>query len=432
MKKNGSGALLTVFLAVLIDLMGFGIILPLLPFYASSFQASALQIGFLYSIYSFAQLIFSPIWGSISDRIGRRPIMLFSTFGSCLAYLIFAFSNSLGVLFMSRLLAGIMGGNIATAQAYVADVTLPEERTKGMGMIGAAFGIGFAIGPAISTILIHPAFLRWFHVSPEHRFMTPGFFAAFLSLMSFFMVLFKLKETVHLDRGASRHSKEKGLRIVRSSIFSKKFWQDVMEEKKYAKHFFPVLMLCMFLLSFGHASLYSAFPIFCKFELNMLPENVGMLFVYMGIVVVVIQGGLIKRLTHLFGEEKLFLVGSILMVIGFILIPFARTVGAMAAVLSLMSAGGSLNGPTLNSLISKESHPAKMGATLGTAQGVSGLARAIGPAWGGLLYDVSHRLPFFASAALLSFTIKIGFNLVKAHRAPQDLAEVANLPVSEE
>src|SRR3989338_126218 len=226
MKKS---ALLTVFLVVLVDLMGFGIVLPLIPFYAAKFNASAVSIGLLYSIYSLAQLVFSPLWGRFSDRIGRRPIMLMSTLGASLAYLLFAFSNSLSVLFLSRLLAGVMGGNISTAQAYVADVTTHQERTKGMGLIGAAFGIGFVLGPAISTFLIHPAthdlLANMGHSSlnqwvSANKYSVPGLFASLLSLTSFLLVLWKLPETVYQPAPADSTS----------NFFSKSFWKALTEE----------------------------------------------------------------------------------------------------------------------------------------------------------------------------------------------------------
>src|SRR5574341_1291469 len=172
MKK--STPLITVFLAVFIDLIGFGIVLPLLPFYASVFSATPVQIGLLYSIYSLAQLIFSPIWGGFSDRVGRRPIMLLSTLGASAAYLLFGFSHSFLLLFLSRLMAGVMGGNISTAQAYVADITTLADRAKGMGLIGAAFGIGFVLGPAISSLLIHPSFLKVFKIAEEYRYAKIG------------------------------------------------------------------------------------------------------------------------------------------------------------------------------------------------------------------------------------------------------------------
>jgi len=397
-------ALFTVFLAVLIDLMGFGIVLPLLPFYASVFKASAVQIGLLYSTYSFAQLIFSPIWGGLSDKYGRRPIMLISTLGASFAYLLFGLAHTLWLLFLSRLIAGMMGGNISTAQAYVADVTTHEDRAKGMGLIGAAFGIGFVIGPAVGALLIHPKFLELFHILQRNEFALPGFFASLLSFSSFLLVLFKLPETVKKQETDSE-------RVIRASVFTKTFWQSITDEKGSGKNLFPTLILSMFLLSFAQASLYSSFPLFCKHYLSLSAGQVGMLFVYMGIIAIVIQGGLIKVLTKKFGEERLFFAGSIMMALGFALIPFATSEKLLLLFLGLMSVGGSLNGPTLNSLISKEADPAKIGATMGTSQGIGSLGRVIGPTWGGFAYDLWYRLPFLTTAAFLSITIHVGLKL---------------------
>ncbi len=419
MKKPGS--LPTVFLAVLIDLMGFGIVLPLLPFYASLFNASAVTIGLLYSVFSLAQLIFSPLWGELSDRIGRRPVMLISTFGAVLAYLLFGLAHSLWLLFLSRLVAGIMGGNIATAQAYVADATAHEDRAKGMGLIGAAFGIGFVMGPAISTLLIHPKFIDFFHIDLANRFALPGFFAAGLSTVSFLLVLFRLPETVTQARKDAE-------RIVRPSIFTKAFWAPILDGKKSRAKLFPLLMLSMFLLSFGQASLYSAFPLFCKFELYLTPEQVGMIFVFIGVIAIVIQGFLIKSLTKRFGEETLFLVGCSLFAFGFMLIPFAKTVPVLTAFLSLMSLGGSLNGPTLNSLISKEADPHQVGLIMGTSQGIGSLGRVIGPAWSGALYELWFRLPFLLTSALLSLTVFAGIKIKqRIHRKGTSLTEFAQM-----
>jgi len=311
-------ALATVFLVVVIDLLGFGIILPLLPFYAQEFAASAVMIGLLYSVYSFMQLIFSPIWGSWSDRIGRRPIMLLSTFGAVIAYIVFGLAESLGVLFFSRVIAGMMGGNISTAQAYIADVTDSANRARGMGLIGAAFGIGFVIGPATATALIHPTFhemvanagftefAAWMG---ENRYALPGFFAAFLSFCSFLMVLFKLPETVDTSK-----PREKVFR--RPSVFTPKFWRLLKDQKgKSARGYLIPLVIGFFLLSFGESSLYSAFPLFAESQLNMTAEQVGIQFFYIGIIAVIVQGFLIKSLTNTFSEEKLFMVGNILMVI---------------------------------------------------------------------------------------------------------------------
>ncbi len=408
-------ALATVFLVVVIDLLGFGIILPLLPFYAQEFAASAVMIGLLYSVYSFMQLIFSPIWGSWSDRIGRRPIMLLSTFGAVIAYIVFGLAESLGVLFFSRVIAGMMGGNISTAQAYIADVTDSANRARGMGLIGAAFGIGFVIGPATATALIHPTFQEmvanagftefatWMG---ENRYALPGFFAAFLSFCSFLMVLFKLPETVDTSK-----PREKVFR--RPSVFTPKFWRLLKDQKgKSARGYLIPLVIGFFLLSFGESSLYSAFPLFAESQLNMTAEQVGIQFFYIGIIAVIVQGFLIKSLTNAFSEEKLFMVGNILMVIGLGLIPFATSMLTLAIFLGLMALGKSLNTPTITSLISKEASEDNVGAVMGASQGLSGLGRMIGPTWGGALFAVYFGLPFVATAIIVAATVWIAIGLI--------------------
>ena len=408
-------ALATVFLVVVIDLLGFGIILPLLPFYAQEFAASAVMIGLLYSVYSFMQLIFSPIWGSWSDRIGRRPIMLLSTFGAVIAYIVFGLAESLGVLFFSRVIAGMMGGNISTAQAYIADVTDSANRARGMGLIGAAFGIGFVIGPVTATALIHPTFhemvanagfIEFATWMGENRYALPGFFAAFLSFCSFLMVLLKLPETVDT-------SKPRKKVFRRPSVFTPKFWRLLKDQKgKSARGYLIPLVIGFFLLSFGESSLYSAFPLFAESELNMTAEQVGIQFFYIGIIAVIVQGFLIKSLTNTFSEEKLFMVGNILMVIGLGLIPFSTSMLTLAIFLGLMALGKSLNTPTITSLISKEASEDNVGAVMGASQGLSGLGRMIGPTWGGALFAVYFGLPFVATAIIVAATVWIAVRLI--------------------
>lgn len=412
-------ALATVFLVVVIDLLGFGIVLPLLPFYAQEFSASAVTIGLLYSVYSFMQLIFSPIWGSWSDRIGRRPIMLLSTFGAVIAYVIFGLAESLSVLFLSRIVAGTMGGNISTAQAYIADVTDEKNRARGMGLIGAAFGIGFVIGPATATGLIHPAFhqfvadmgfIEFSAWMGDNRFALPGFFAALLSFCSFLMVLFKLPETVDT-------TKERKDVYRRPSVFSPGFWRLLSEQKsKSARGYLIPLIIGFFLLSFGESSLYSAFPLFAESEIGLTAEQVGIQFFYIGIIAVVVQGFLIKPLTNIFTEEKLFLTGNILMITGLALIPLAGSMLTLALFLGLMALGKSLNTPTITSLISKEATADNVGAVMGASQGLSGLGRMIGPTWGGALFAVYFGLPFVATAVIVSATIWIAFGLIVKER----------------
>ncbi|TVQ67193.1 MAG: MFS transporter [Balneolaceae bacterium] len=412
-------ALATVFLVVMIDLLGFGIVLPLLPFYAQEFAASAVMIGLLYSVYSFMQLIFSPIWGSWSDRIGRRPIMLLSTFGAVIAYIMFGLAESLSILFLSRIVAGTMGGNISTAQAYIADVTDSENRARGMGLIGAAFGIGFVVGPATATALIHPSFHEliasagWVSLAEwmgENRFALPGFFAAFLSFCSFLMVLFLLPETV--ERSETRAPVYR-----RPSVFLPRFWRELSSRSTLsARGYLIPLIIAFFLLSFGESSLYSAFPLFAESEIGLTAEQVGIQFFYIGVIAVVIQGFLIKPLTRYFSEEKLFMTGNILMVIGLALIPFADSMLTLALFLGLMAVGKSLNTPTITSLISKEAGSDNVGAVMGASQGLSGLGRMIGPTWGGALFAVYYVLPFVATALIVASAVWIAAGLIIKER----------------
>jgi MFS transporter, DHA1 family, tetracycline resistance protein len=418
------GRLFTVFLVVLVDLIGFGIVLPLLPFYAGEFGANPVAIGLLYSVFSFAQLIFSPVWGSLSDRIGRRPVMLLSTFGAVIAYIIFGLAGSLTVLFLSRAVAGVMGGNIATAQAYIADVTTEKDRARGMGLIGAAFGIGFVMGPAIATGLIHPAFhdlmsstglvdfAAWMSAN---KFALPGFFAAGLSLLSFILVWFLLEETV--ETGTAKTIQQPPVPSLtepvykRYSVFSPTFWKTLVPGNSAGGGFFGLLLLSIFLLSFGQATLYSAFPLFCEAVLGMGAEQVGVQFFYIGLIAVVVQGGLIKYITRWFAEERVFLVGNILMTVGMALIAWSGTISMLTLFIGIMALGHSLNLPTVHSLISKEADPSRMGAMMGTAQGLSGLGRTIGPTWGGLLFGFGAGLPFILTSAILIITIWVGFRM---------------------
>jgi MFS transporter, DHA1 family, tetracycline resistance protein len=409
--------LFTVFLVVLVDLMGFGIVLPLMPFYASEFGATPVMIGLLYSIYSVAQLIFSPIWGGLSDRIGRRPIMLLSTFGAALAYVIFGLAETFAMLFIARLLAGIMGGNISTAQAYIADVTTTEDRARGMGLIGAAFGLGFVMGPVLAAALIQPVIPEWLSSAgytglaawvEAHSFALPAFFAAFLSLMSFLLVYFKLEETV--TKGGEHSAGQ------RDGVFTPAYWKKLVATSSgsTAGYTLVLLMGAMFILSFGQSSLYSAFPLFCEAVLGMNASQVGIQFFWLGLVTAIVQGGLIRPLTKVFREETLFLTGNVLMAAGLLLLGTAATTTQLTMYLALMAIGHSLNLPTVTSLISQKADPRRMGTTIGATQGLSGLGRAIGPTWGGLLFSVHVSVPFWATGLIILTTVWVAIKVRNA------------------
>ncbi len=343
--------------------------------------------------------------------------MLISTLGASIAYLIFGFANSILILFISRLFAGVMGGNISAAQAYVADVTSHEDRAKGMGLIGAAFGIGFLFGPAIASVLIHPKFMSFFNIPENYKFLIPGLFASALSLISFFFVLFKLPETVKKGAPSEEVDPE---RISKSSIFSKSFWVSILAEKPSGtRYILPILIGCIFLFSFGQASLYSSFPLFCKFQLEIPVEKVGLLFAFMGLIAIFVQGGLIRILVKKYSEEPVFLTGSVLMVIGFALIPCAQSRNQLLLVLVPLALGGSLTAPTLTSFISKEADPKRLGQAMGTSQGVSALGRALGPTWGGILYGMSFFLPFIVTSGIIVLTVVAGIVIWNNHRSKQ-------------
>lgn len=418
MKK---GSLFTAFLVVLVDLLGFGIVLPLLPFYAQTFDASAVVVGLLYSVYSFAQLIFSPIWGSYSDRVGRRPIMMLSTFGAVLAYILFGFAGSLWMLFLSRILAGVMGGNISTAQAYIADVTTEADRAKGMGLIGAAFGIGFAVGPALASLLLHDSlantisgmgWTNWAAFIKANKYSLPGFFAAGLSLVSFLLVIFKLPEPEKQQSSSSDEASAP--RTKRRSIFTKAFWQNLrQEDARSAGAMLIPLLIGMFILAFSQANLYSAFPLFSKQELGLSADQVGVQFFFIGIIAVIVQGGLIRYITKYFREESIFTAGVVLMLLGMALIPLSTTKFELSIFLIIMALGASLTLPTMQSLISKEAGEDNVGAIMGTSQGLSGLGRMIGPTWGGFWFGVYFGLPFYITAGVLLINVWLGWKLLR-------------------
>jgi len=387
------GGLLAVFVTVLIDLIGFGIILPNLAFFASDYGASPVVVGLLYSSYSVAQLFFSPFWGSLSDRIGRRPVMIVSTLGSALSYVLLGFSNGIVALFVSRIFAGAMAGNISAAQAYVSDVTTPENRARGMGLIGAAFGVGFVLGPAIGAALAHVPFDGELVARFPHA--PVGFFAAALSLASFFLVVFVLPETVQ------RAAKNDAARPVKMSVVSPAFWKLVLGGGRGL----PLLFFCMFMATFGQASIYGAFPLYCKEQLGLSLGDVAYQYVFVGVLSALVQGGAIRPLVKRFGENPLFVTGSALMAAGLAAIGVVGSRAGLFVSIGLMSIGWSLVLPTLTSLVSKRSDARLYGATLGASQAMGALGRAVGPGWGGFLYGLHFRLPFLLTAGLLVFMV---------------------------
>ncbi|HEX5887438.1 MAG TPA: MFS transporter [Pyrinomonadaceae bacterium] len=351
--------LIVIFTTVFIDLVGFGIVIPVLPFYAEGtiFNATPRTVGILFASYSVMQLIFSPILGGLSDKHGRRPVLFLSIIGTGIGFLILGLADSIWMLFAGRILDGITGGNISTAQAYIADITTSENRAKGMGLIGAAFGLGFIFGPAIGGILS-----RWgIHV--------PFLFAAALCFANSILLYFRLPETITPDHPArNKAARGRGLAQLINSL-------------KQPRLAFVLTIYFLFIVAFSIMT--STFSFYTMFRFGYDAQHTGYLFAYVGIIAVIIQGGLIGRLVKRFGELPLVIVGALCFAISLFAVPFVGpAAGGLAALLiggGVFSMGNSLATPALNSLASKSVGPAEQGIVLGVMQSVASLARAVGP-----------------------------------------------------
>lgn len=356
--------LIVIFVIVFIDLVGFGMIIPILPFYAEHepFKATPFEIGLLFSIYSWMQFFFSPLLGRVSDRYGRRPVLFISLLGSAVGYLIIGFAATLAMVFVGRVVSGITGANISTAQAYIADVTSKENRAKGMGLFGAAFGLGFILGPAMAGIL------------SKFSIHLPFYFAAGLSLVSAASVYFLLPES--LVKGTVKTEKKGGL----AAVF------DLFRERSFA-----FINIIYFLLVTSFSIMTYAFVLYTGFRFGYNAEQNGYLFAFVGIVSVIGQGVLFGRLVKAFGETRLTAFGCLMMAASLFLIPLTGPAsGGLAALLGicvLLSFGNALASPSLSSLASKVSHEDDQGGSLGVMQSGASLARAIGPMLGGVLLN---------------------------------------------
>lgn len=382
--QTGRSPLFVIFTTVFLDLVGFGIIIPLVGIYGKHYGASTLELAVLASIYSLMQFFFSPIWGRMSDRIGRRPILLMSLAGSTLSYFLFAYADSLLMLIACRALAGIFAANISTAQAYIADVTEPKDRAKGMGLIGAAFGIGFTIGPPIGGISVAKLGLS-----------APGIIAGTFCGLNLILAYFRLKESLPEEVRAlnqANSDSKKGNRLAQ--------WETLKRVSQDSRLLLPVL--ATFFATFAFANFEQVFSLFVQNKFNFPTETAayktGMILMWCGILGALVQGGLIRRLVPKYGESKLAAIGFFIQafaILFFALTPTYRLFFLTAVPLALGS--GFIN-PTLSALVSKRSGVAEQGAVIGLKEGMSSLARILGPFVGLMAFGVSSTLPFFIGA----------------------------------
>ena len=369
------------FLTVFVDLVGFGIVIPLLPYYAERFGAQPDVVTLLVASYTFTQFLFAPVWGRLSDRFGRRPIILISVFGTFLGYVWLALTDSLMALFLARAFTGAMAANIAVVHAYVADVTAPEHRARGMGRIGAAHGLGFVTGPAIGGMLAGADPLN-----PD--FQSPFIAAAGLAAAAFVIGLCLLRESVgeEAKRAAAARRAETRIATFLAAV---------------AKPQLGLLFLLMTMMPFIFSGLESTFVMWSERALGWGAEQNGYIYAYMGLVAVVVQGLLVGPLTRRLGERGLIMAGAVVAAIGVVLLPFATGVPVLCVALGCVVFGVCVTGPSLNSLISRYAAADERGGLLGVAQSCSGLARITGPLWGGFAFVTFGRdWPFLSGAVV--------------------------------
>jgi MFS family permease len=386
-------SLVVLFLTVFIDLIGFGMVIPFLSYYAREYGATGVEVGAVVGIYSIMQFFFAPVWGRLSDRIGRRPVILISLTASLTGYLMFAFARSMPILLLSRVIAGIGGANIATAQAYIADSTSPKDRAKGMGLIGAAFGLGFILGPPLSGFLSHIGTSRDLHGN-----LLPGLVAAGLSFTALLIALSVLAE-----------SKPANL-VPRSGIppqFDPKIWREMMTLPLLGS-----LMAGLFLTLLAVAGMEVSVTLHGKERFAFTQMDMAYLFLFMGVIVATIQGGLLGRLAKRFGERGLIVIGSTSFVAGFALVPGIYRVPLLYVVAFLIAIGQGLCYPALTSLVSQVAPEAERGSLLGLATAVGSLARFFGPIASGFLYDWAGAAgAFYGGAVLMAIALMIAVRM---------------------
>jgi MFS family permease len=372
-------SLAILFSVIIIDLIGFGIVVPILPYYANSLDTSPAVLGLLLAVYPAMQFVFSPIWGRLSDRVGRRPVMLTTIAGTAGALVVVGLADSLMGLFAGRILGGIFAANISVATAYLADITADEERTRWMGMVGASFGIGFILGPAIGGLLAPDLDGTWpaaavFGTTIAARvapfgYGIPMLLAAMMAGLNFLYAAWVLKEP---DRHASGE---------RSAM----------------------RRLCAINLAFTLAvtQMESIFAYFMIDTYQFDASNVAFIFVGMAVLMAGIQGGAIRPLAQRFGERKLMLFGLALLACSLLTVPFMPTVGLTLLPLALSAVGRGVGQPPILSLVSMTATSASRGSVMGTFQSSASLGRVIGPAVAGFLYGISHATPFVLASALM-------------------------------
>ena len=377
-------------MTLFIDATGFGIIIPLLPFFAETFQAGSAALGILVASFSLMQFIFSPILGRISDNVGRKPVLVISILTSVASFLLFALANSFFILLLSRIVAGL-ATETAVAQAYIADITSKKERASGIGKVGAAHGAGFIIGPAIGGLL------------SVYGFSAPGFAAGFLTLVNLLFVLFFLPESLN------KESSE--LRLAPRSTSS--FFHKILAT--FEKPLIGAVLMIFFIVFLSFSAIPVIVPLLGVAFFGFGSVEMSYIFMYIGAVQIILQGVVIGRLTKKFGEEKLIAFGPLLMMLGLFLMPLIPNIAIFMLSLTMIASGSGIMRTVVPSFISRFTSANEQGGTLGVANSVASIATVPGPLIGGSLFEFAGlATPFFASAAMLIVAFGLGCRVFHA------------------
>lgn len=372
--------LIILFFTLMIMMLGFGIIIPILPFYIESMGASGQQLGLLMAVFAFMQLIFAPVWGGLSDKIGRKPVLMIGVFGNAFALLLMGLSTQMWMLFVARALAGVLSSaTMPTAMAYIGDSTTAENRSGGMGVIGAAMGMGMVIGPGIGGWLA------------EISLSTPFYFASALSVLVLVFIVTTLPESLAKE-ARTRDAKIQGPDF-------KAMWLALFGPLSF-------LLILSFLISFGMSNFESVFGLFALEKFNYGPKEVGTILVFIGLVSAAVQGGLTGKISKLWGDNRVVQGALLVSAIGFVLMLLATDKLSVILTASFFMLGNSLLRPLVASIISKRSSYQEQGVALGLHNSFMSLGRIIGPTWAGFVFDVDLSYPYISGGIvmLIAFT----------------------------
>ncbi len=383
-------ALWVLMAAAFIDMLGFAMIFPLLPFYALRLAGGqAWIVGPLVASFSIAQLASSPVWGRVSDRYGRRPVLLIGLTGAGIAYLIFGFANSIWLLFASRIVQGLGGGTTGVVQAYVSDATNPAQRARALGWLSASTNAGVMIGPAIGSLASH--------LGPA----APGIVAASLCAVNVLFAWAFLPESKPSHaRGARTSIRTAVLRVIRHPTAPQ-----------------PRLIWIYAVGMGAFASLSAVVALYLRFRFGVTEKTIGYVFVYMGALAVVLRAVILGWLVDRFGETRVMRAGTVLLALGMLLYPLPRTLLSMALVLALVPIGTALLFPAVTALVSHESDPTEVGQTMGVQQAFGGVARVIGPMWSTPVFQLlGPSVPFFIASGIVAITGVLAFRVPAKER----------------